>query len=107
MVGTGFMARAHSNAYLQVSRFFGFLVTPVLYTVCGRNLSHLKNLVDQFGWKKGVYSLFPLPQLIEYAWLHTVLFVQSDPINLLPSNLINCIFLPSSRKSLTHCNTRK
>ena len=56
IVGTRFMAKAHSNAYLQVSRFFNLPVTPVLHTACGRNPEHLKGLVDQFGWKKGVYS---------------------------------------------------
>ncbi len=56
MVGTQFMARAHSNAYLQVSRFFDLPLTPVLHTVCGRNPVHLKNLVGQFGWKKGISS---------------------------------------------------
>lgn len=56
IVGTRFMAKAHSNAYLQVSRFFDLPVTPVLHTACGRDPEHLKRLMDQFGWKKGIYS---------------------------------------------------
>jgi predicted dehydrogenase len=36
MLGTGFMGRAHSNAWLQVSHFFPVTHKPVLKVCCGR-----------------------------------------------------------------------
>ena len=38
MIGYGFMGKAHSNAYLQVGRFFPELEhRPVLKCLCARN----------------------------------------------------------------------
>src|SRR5947209_2957512 len=36
MLGTGFMGKAHSNAWLQVSHFFPLEHKPVLKVCCGR-----------------------------------------------------------------------
>ena len=37
MIGYGFMARAHSNAYRKVNNFFDLAYRPVLKAVCGRD----------------------------------------------------------------------
>ena len=37
MIGYGFMGRAHSNAYSQVSHFFDLPYRPILKAVCARN----------------------------------------------------------------------
>src|SRR5260370_25262780 len=52
MIGNGFIARAHSNAFHQVSHFFD---TPFhLHTkvVCGRNPSKLEAFARQWHWEK-------------------------------------------------------
>ena len=36
IIGYGFMGRAHSNAYRQVSKFFDLGYTPVLKAACAR-----------------------------------------------------------------------
>ncbi len=52
MIGKGFIARAHSNAFHQVSHFFD---TPFhLHTkvVCGRNPSTLEAFARQWDWEE-------------------------------------------------------
>ena len=51
LVGTKFMGRAHSNAYLNVARFFDLPVQPVLRAACGRNATDLAAFARQFGWQ--------------------------------------------------------
>ncbi len=52
MVGTRFMGKAHSNAYLQVPHFFDLPATPVLHTACGRQAASLAHFAKQFGWQQ-------------------------------------------------------
>ena len=42
MIGYGFMGRAHSNAYRQVSQFFDLPYRPVLKAACARNAEKVK-----------------------------------------------------------------
>jgi predicted dehydrogenase len=51
LIGTGFMGRAHSNAYRQVSRFFPHSITPALKAVCARNERTLSAFAAQWGWE--------------------------------------------------------
>jgi predicted dehydrogenase len=51
IVGTKFMGRAHTNAYLNVARFFDLPVQPVLRAACGRNAADLAAFAWQFGWQ--------------------------------------------------------
>jgi hypothetical protein len=44
IVGTKFMGRAHSNAYIDVAYFFDLPVRPVLRAACGRNVSDYDGL---------------------------------------------------------------
>ena len=41
IVGTKFMGRAHSNAFMDVSHFFDLPASPVLRDACGRNRPEL------------------------------------------------------------------
>jgi predicted dehydrogenase len=52
MIGTQFMGKAHSNAYLQAPRFFDLPLQPVLHTACGRNAQQLALFGKRFGWNK-------------------------------------------------------
>lgn len=51
IVGYGFMGRAHSNAYRQVSQFYDLAYEPVLKAACARNEAKLKPFADNWGWE--------------------------------------------------------
>jgi predicted dehydrogenase len=51
MIGYGFMARAHSNAYRKVNNFFDLEYRPVLKAACGRNADNIKAFADQWGYE--------------------------------------------------------
>jgi predicted dehydrogenase len=51
LIGTKFMGRAHSNAYLKVGKFFDLPTQPVMHTVCARNEAELKEFASTWGWQ--------------------------------------------------------
>ena len=51
MVGYGFMARAHSHAWANVSHFFDTGYRPVLKAVAARNVSKLRHFAEQWGYE--------------------------------------------------------
>jgi myo-inositol 2-dehydrogenase/D-chiro-inositol 1-dehydrogenase len=51
LVGYGFMGRAHSNAFLQSSRFFNLPYQPVLKAVSARNAERVKSFADNWGYE--------------------------------------------------------
>ena len=51
LIGYGFMGRAHSNAYRQVSQFFDIPCIPVLKTVCGRDAAKTAAFAGQWGYQ--------------------------------------------------------
>jgi predicted dehydrogenase len=51
MIGYGFMGRAHSNAYCQVSHFFNLVYKPVLKAVCARDRDKVKAFADNWGYE--------------------------------------------------------
>ncbi|MGB8478705.1 MAG: Gfo/Idh/MocA family oxidoreductase [Acidobacteriaceae bacterium] len=52
MVGYGFMGRAHSNAFHQVTHFFDSPFNLKLKTICGRNQTNLSRMALQWGWEE-------------------------------------------------------
>ena len=50
LLGSKFMGRAHSNAWLNVAKFFPSDLLPVMYTVVGRNAEELEQFAAQWGW---------------------------------------------------------
>ena len=50
LIGSGFIARAHSNAFHQVGRFFEVPYSLGLKAVCGRNQTKLQAFARQWGW---------------------------------------------------------
>jgi predicted dehydrogenase len=52
LIGSGFMGRAHSNAWRQVRSFFDVPFEPVLKVVCGRDEKKLSELAARFGWQE-------------------------------------------------------
>ena len=52
LVGQKFMGRTHSNAYLNVGKFFPESpVLPVMHTIVGRNKAELDEFKQQWGWQ--------------------------------------------------------
>lgn len=51
LVGTKFMGKAHSNAYLKVARFFDVDPQPVMKAVCGRHAEETAEFANRFGWQ--------------------------------------------------------
>ena len=51
LVGTKFMGRAHSNAYLNAAKFFDLPVAPVMHTVAARNEDETKAFAQRWGWQ--------------------------------------------------------
>ncbi len=50
LVGTGFMGRAHSNAYRRVGNFFELPYEPVLQAVCARNAQNVAAFAAKWGY---------------------------------------------------------
>ncbi|MBV8314230.1 MAG: Gfo/Idh/MocA family oxidoreductase [Planctomycetaceae bacterium] len=51
MIGYGFMGRAHSNAYRQVSQFFDLKYRPVLKVACARDPEKIQKFAENWGWE--------------------------------------------------------
>jgi len=52
MIGQGFMGRAHSNAFLQVGRFFDSGHELRRKVICGRDRSKLETMAAQWEWEE-------------------------------------------------------
>jgi predicted dehydrogenase len=50
LLGSKFMGRAHSNAWLNVDKFFGVDPQPNMHTVVGRNAAELDAFATTWGW---------------------------------------------------------
>ena len=50
LLGSKFMGRAHSNAWLKVGRFFDVDPAPTMHTVVGRNAEELRDFAQRWGW---------------------------------------------------------
>ena len=51
MIGYGFMARTHSNAYRRVGNFFDLEYKPVLKTVCGLVAAEAEAFAERWGYE--------------------------------------------------------
>ena len=76
IVGTKFMGRAHSNAFMDVSHFFDLPVTPVLRAACGRNAAELETFARRFDW-----------QTTETSWERMVARDDVDLVDICTSNV--------------------
>ena len=77
MIGYGFMARAHSNAYATVNHFFELQHRPVLKAVCGRNAEAVHKFADNWGYES-----------VEMDWRTLIARADIDVIDVcVPNNL--------------------
>ncbi len=51
LIGSKFMGRTHSNAWLKVARFFPVDPTPIMHTVSARNAEELERFAATWGWQ--------------------------------------------------------
>jgi len=51
LVGSKFMGRTHSNAYMKVDKFFDLKLKPVMHTATARNEKDLKAFAARWGWQ--------------------------------------------------------
>lgn len=51
LIGTKFMGRAHSNAWLKVGRFFDLPRAVEMYAVCGRDKMDTPAFAQRWGWQ--------------------------------------------------------
>jgi predicted dehydrogenase len=51
IVGTQFMGRAHSNAWMDVDKFYDLPVHPVMKAVCDNVAENLESFCQRFGWQ--------------------------------------------------------
>jgi len=51
MIGYAFMGKAHSNAWLNVGKFFDLPARPVMKAVCGRTPKPLRAFQKKWGWE--------------------------------------------------------
>ena len=52
IIGTKFMGKAHSNAWLNTPHFFDVPIKPVLKVAVGRNEADLRAFADRWGWEE-------------------------------------------------------
>jgi predicted dehydrogenase len=77
MIGYGFMARAHSNAYIKVNHFFDLQYRPVLKAICARSADKAKTFADQWSYES-----------IETDWRKLIARKDIDVIDIcVPNNL--------------------
>ncbi len=50
LIGSKFMGRTHSNAYLKAGRFFKLPFEPVMHTIAARDPKDLKAFAKRWGW---------------------------------------------------------
>ena len=87
MVGYGFMGRAHSNAYAQVSHFFPTQHRPVLKAVCARDEAKAKAFAAQWGYES-----------VETDWRKLVARKDIDAVDIcVPNNLHAEIAIEAAR----------
>jgi predicted dehydrogenase len=51
LIGTKFMGRAHSNAWLKVAKFFDLPMDPVMHTLIARNPAETAAFAARWGWR--------------------------------------------------------
>jgi hypothetical protein len=51
LLGSKFMGRAHSNAWLKAGRFFPVDPLPVMHTVVARNAAEVEEFARTWGWQ--------------------------------------------------------
>lgn len=91
LVGTQFMGKAHSNAWLKVPYFFDIRMTPVLHTACSRNDEQRSRFIEQYHWMHG-----------EASWEKMVKSRQIDVVDICTPNELHMPITLAAAKAGKH-----
>lgn len=91
IVGTKFMGRAHSNAYLKAPHFFDLPLTPVMRAACGRDATDLAAFAQRFGW-----------QSTETDWQRLVARDDVGLVDICTSNATHCPIAVAAARAGKH-----
>lgn len=91
IVGTKFMGRAHSNAYMDVEHFFDLPAVPVMQVACGRNVPDLEAFAKRFGWRD-----------TETSWERMVQRDDVDLVDICTSNVTHMPIAVAAAKAGKH-----
>jgi len=87
IIGHNFMGKAHSNAWLQVSKFFDPPLRPVLQVACGRDEPAVRAFAQRWGW-----------QHVETDWRRVIARDDVDVIDIaVPTHLHHDIAVAAAR----------
>ncbi|MBS0265148.1 MAG: Gfo/Idh/MocA family oxidoreductase [Planctomycetes bacterium] len=87
LIGCGFMGRAHSNAYNQVSHFFDLAYRPVLKAVCARNAESAQAFAARWGY-----------ETVETDWKKLITRKDIDAVDIcVPNNLHHEIAIAAAK----------
>jgi predicted dehydrogenase len=91
IVGTKFMGRAHSNAFIDVPYWFDLPARPVLRAACARNTADLVSFAQRFGW-----------QTTETSWEDLVARDDIDLVDICTSNVTHMPIAVAAAKAGKH-----
>jgi predicted dehydrogenase len=91
IVGTKFMGRAHSNAFIDAPYYFDLPAPPVLKAACGRDASSLEAFARRFGW-----------QSVETDWERLVARDDIDLVDICTSNVTHMPIAVAAARSGKH-----
>ena len=78
MVGSGFIAKVHSNAFRQVGHFFDIPYEVVCKVICGRNQEKLDVAASRWGWSE-----------VEIDWRKVVARKDIDAVDIAVPNALH------------------
>ena len=91
IVGTQFMGRAHSNAYMDVSHFFDLPAVPVMQAACDNVEANIEPFCKQFGWASA-----------ETSWEKLLARDDIDLIDICTSNAVHMPIAVAAAKAGKH-----
>ncbi len=91
IVGTQFMGCAHSNAYMDVAKFFDLPAPPVMQAACDVNAAGLEAFANRFGW-----------QSKETSWEKLIARDDIDLVDICTPNVIHMQIAVAAAKAGKH-----
>ena len=79
IIGTKFMGRAHSNAWIKAPLFFDLVSQPYLMAACGRDKASLQKFAEKWGWQE-----------VETDWRKVVANPEIDIIDIAVPQAMHC-----------------
>lgn len=91
IVGTAFMGKAHSNAYMDVDKYFDLPAKTVMRAACDINEADLKVFAGNFGW-----------QSMETSWQKLIARDDIDLIDIVTPNFLHMPIAVAAAKAGKH-----